>query len=181
MPSLLIDGWHQKARQLESPNQDEFPAGRGLELVVIHGISLPAGQFDTGEIERLFTNSSSLAEASDLRVSAHFLVGRSGALTQFVSCSKRAWHAGESSWRGLPGCNDYALGIELEGTNTQDYEPLQYERLAALLGVLFEGYPTIAAVAGHCHVAPLRKSDPGTAFNWDKLFALIGPQYDGRN
>lgn len=180
MAERLASGWHPRARRAPSPNHDEFPAGAKPELVVIHGISLPAGSFAIDEIERLFANQSTLAEVEGLRVSAHFLIDRDGALVQFVSCARRAWHAGRSSWRGRAGCNDFSLGIELVGADAVAYAPAQYAALAELLGDLFASYPSLAAVAGHCDVAPGRKSDPGESFAWDRLFAAIGARYDGR-
>lgn len=166
------------ARQVPSPNCDARPAGTKVSLVVIHGISLPPGSFGGDAIERLFTNRLDPAEhpfyagVAALRVSAHFLIRRDGELVQFVSCNDRAWHAGVSSWQGRARCNDFSVGIELEGTDTQPYADVQYRRLAGLLRALAARYPLTAAV-GHSDVAPGRKTDPGTVFDWDRLAARV--------
>lgn len=149
-----------------------------MSLVVIHGISLPPGSFGGDEVERLFTNRLDpaghpfYAGIATLRVSAHFLIRRDGELVQFVSCNDRAWHAGVSSWHGRARCNDFSVGIELEGTDTRPYERAQYRRLAELLRALACRYPLTAAV-GHSDVAPGRKTDPGPAFDWRRLAGLV--------
>lgn len=178
--SLRIDaaGRAHPAQQVASPNRDARPAGTTISLVVIHGISLPPGQFGGDGVERLFTNTLDAAGhpfyagVATMRVSAHFLVRRNGALVQFVSCHDRAWHAGVSTWAGRERCNDYSVGIELEGTDTLPYAPAQYRRLAALLRALAQRYPLAAAV-GHSDVAPGRKTDPGPAFDWNRLGRLV--------
>jgi AmpD protein len=174
--SLQIDaaGWVVPARHLPSPNQDERPAGARIELLLIHNISLPPGEFGTGDIERLFTNRLDweahpyFAALRGLRVSAHFLIARDGRLTQFVGCAQRAWHAGESTFEGRARCNDFSLGIELEGTDTAPYADAQYDMLARLARRLFETHP-LRAVRGHSDVSPERKTDPGTAFDWPRF------------
>ncbi len=173
------DGWVAAATRIDSPNRDARPDALPPTLVVIHGISLPPGRFGGDGIVRLFTNTLDpaahpyYAGLAGLRVSAHFLVRRDGALVQFVSCAERAWHAGASSWRGRTRCNDYSIGVELEGTDTVPYTARQYATLAALLRALAARYPLEAAV-GHRDVAPGRKTDPGPAFDWDRLARLAG-------
>jgi AmpD protein len=157
-----------------SPNADERPEDCAISLLVVHGISLPPGAFGGDAIERLFTNRLDaaahpyFATIAKLRVSAHFLIRRDGALIQFVACGRRAWHAGESSWRGRPRCNDFSIGIELEGTDDLPYTGAQYRMLVRLARALALRYP-IADVAGHSDVAPGRKTDPGPAFDWVRL------------
>ncbi|MEM1188701.1 MAG: 1,6-anhydro-N-acetylmuramyl-L-alanine amidase AmpD [Pseudomonadota bacterium] len=171
------DGWHRDARRVASPNFDDRPAGCGPELIVVHNISLPPGRFGTGAIEALFCNQLDCtaheyyAGLEGLRVSAHFLIDRRGELTQFVSCRRRAWHAGVSSWAGRSRCNDFSLGVELEGTDTKAYDEAQYEALAALVGDLRQRYSTLnaASIVGHSDIAPGRKTDPGPAFSWPRL------------
>jgi AmpD protein len=175
-PGFAIDasGWVSGARHLASPNQDARPAGTRIELLVIHNISLPPGEFGTGHIERLFTNRLDhdahpfFATLRGLRVSAHFLIARNGQVTQFVGCAERAWHAGESVFEGRPRCNDYSLGVELEGTDTLEYAEAQYEALARLARALFAAYP-LRAVRGHSDVSAPRKTDPGIAFDWGRF------------
>ena len=167
-------GWLREARRVASPNFGARPPATTVDLVVVHSISLPPGEYGGDAIERLFTNR--LDEAADpyfatlrgLHVSAHFLVRRDGALLQFVSCDKRAWHAGASVWRGRTDCNDFSIGIELEGLEGGTFEPAQYERLGLLVASLAARYP-IRAVAGHEHIAPGRKHDPGAGFDWTEL------------
>jgi AmpD protein len=162
------------ARQVRSPNRDARPPGERIVLVVVHGISLPPGRFRGDAIERLFTNRLDpqahpyFDAVAPLRVSAHFLVRRSGRLVQFVPCGERAWHAGASAWRGRERCNDFSVGIELEGTDTLAYSPAQYAVLGRLLRALRRRYP-IEDVAGHSEVAPGRKTDPGPAFDWRRV------------
>jgi len=179
MSTLAVDasGHVAAARQAPSPNFDARPAGTDVTLVVIHGISLPPGVFGGDGVVRLFTNTLDAtahpyyASIAQLRVSAHFFIRRRGELLQFVSCDDRAWHAGVSSWGGRGRCNDYSIGIELEGADATPYSSAQYERLAGLLAALKRRYPLEAAV-GHSDVAPGRKTDPGPAFDWDRLAAL---------
>ena len=175
------DGWWPGARHLASPNTDERPSGIAIDLIVVHSISLPPGEYGSDAVQRLFTNSLDCDahpyydRLRGLRVSSHFFVRRDGAVVQFVSCDRRAWHAGVSSWRGRAACNDFSLGIELEGLEDATFEPAQYDALARLLRALGRRYP-IEAVLGHEHIAPGRKRDPGSAFDWRALArATRGP------
>lgn len=162
------------AKWAASPNSDSCQGSVVPSLVVIHAISLPPGSFGGHGVEQLFTNSLNPAEhpyyaqIAGLRVSAHFFIRRDGELIQFVSTDQRAWHAGVSSWRGRQGCNDFSIGIELEGCDTLPFEAVQYERLADLVKVLRERYP-IEEVVGHADIAPGRKTDPGPFFDWEML------------
>lgn len=171
-------GWLSAARACPSPNFGPRPAGTRVDLVVIHSISLPPGQYGGDAIERLFTNRLDwdahpyYGEIRGLQVSAHFLVRRDGELLQFVSCEQRAWHAGRSSWRGRENCNDYSIGIELEGLEGERFEALQYDSLATLLRELAQRYP-LECVVGHEHVAPGRKLDPGPGFDWARLMSML--------
>ena len=164
---------------MPSPNQDERPAGTAVSLIVVHGISLPPGEFGGDAIERLFTNRldpaahAYYADIVNLRVSAHFLLRRDGSLVQFVSCSARAWHAGVSCWKERASCNDYSIGIELEGTDDLAYAPVQYTMLARLARAIARRYP-IADIVGHSDIAPERKTDPGPAFDWKRLRGRLG-------
>ena len=170
------DGWVDGAHRITSPNADARPPGSTIVLLVIHAISLPPGQFGSDAIVRLFTNRLDPAAhpyfetIRDLRVSAHFLIDRGGQLSQFVSCHARAWHAGASSWNGRTRCNDFSIGIELEGCDEQSFEDAQYTRLANLIAHLRAQYP-IEAVVGHADIAPGRKTDPGPCFDWLRLAA----------
>lgn len=172
-------GYARGARQIPSPNHDARPDGGAVSLAIVHGISLPPGQFGTDDVARLFTNTLEpsadpfYAGIAHLRVSAHFFIRRDGSLVQFVSCQDRAWHAGVSSWRGRERCNDYSIGIELEGTDALPYEGVQYRRLAGLLRGLRARYP-LRDVVGHSDVAPGRKTDPGPVFDWGYLASLVG-------
>ncbi len=165
------------ARQWPSPNCDARPAGEEISLLVIHGISLPPGRFGGPWIDDLFCNRLDpdahpyFAGICDLRVSAHLLIDRRGRLTQYVPLHRRAWHAGVSSFAGREGCNDYSIGIELEGTDECPYTQRQYRRLEALTRSIRRAYPAITAdrVVGHCHIAPGRKTDPGPAFDWPRF------------
>jgi len=171
------------ATQVLSPHWDQRSAGAGLDLIVVHGISLPAGQFGGPWIDRLFCGDlparahPSFAELASLRVSAHVLVRRDGAMRQYVPFGARAWHAGRSSWRGRSACNDFSVGIELEGTDQAPYADAQYAALAALIAALCAAYPSLGVdrIAGHSEVAPGRKSDPGASFDWARLRALLQP------
>ncbi len=177
---MTIDtaGWLDTARRVPSPNCDERPEGLSIELVVIHNISLPPGQFGGPGVEQLFTNRLDPAEhpyyagIHTLRVSAHFLIRRDGEIVQFVPCGLRAWHAGQSSWQGRERCNDYSIGIELEGSDDQPFSGAQYAVLANLLKQLRDAYP-IRGLAGHAEVAPGRKTDPGPHFDWARLETLL--------
>jgi AmpD protein len=157
-----------------SPNCDTRPAETRIELIVVHNISLPPRVFGGSGIVDLFLNRLQpdahpyYAGIAHLRVSAHFLIRRDGEMLQFVPCGQRAWHAGVSSWRGRERCNDFSIGIELEGADDIAFEAVQYERLNALVALLRERYP-IADVTGHADIAPGRKTDPGPAFDWRRL------------
>ena len=178
MASGLVAG----ACFVDSPNRSARPAGQVPELIVVHGISLPAGQFGGGHITELFTNQldtrgdARFAHLAGVRVSAHLLIARDGHVTQYVPFGQRAWHAGGSVFEGRPDCNDFSIGIELEGTDTQPYRTLQYETLECLIGALREAYPAIGddRIVGHCHIAPGRKSDPGPGFEWQRLQRNLG-------
>ncbi len=171
-------GLIRPARQCPSPNQDDRPEGMHPNLIILHGISLPPGEYGGNEIESFFTNCLDcdahpfFAEIRDVRVSAHLLIRRTGDLIQFVPFERRAWHAGDSSFRGSACCNDYSIGIELEGTDDTPYTDEQYVHLTAVVSAICESYPDISArqIAGHCDVAPGRKTDPGPAFDWMRLY-----------
>ncbi len=162
---------------IESPNQNERPDPKDIQLVVIHAISLPPGQFETLGVSQLFTNTLDphahpyYAEIEALRVSAHLLIQRSGVITQYVAFDRRAWHAGVSLWRGREVCNDFSIGIEVEGTEDQPFEPIQYEVLNQVLDSLIAEYPRLSRenIAGHEDIAPGRKWDPGPYFEWSRI------------
>jgi AmpD protein len=168
------NGWWRRARQVASPNFGPRPPDAEISLIVLHGISLPPEQFGGAFVEDFFLNRLDYAahpyfeKLRDTEVSAHFFLSRDGAITQFVSILDRAWHAGHSSWQGRENCNDYSIGIELEGSEQLPFDPRQYAALWPLLAALREVCP-IAAIAGHEHVAPGRKSDPGACFDWQEL------------
>lgn len=174
-------GLLQGARQVSSPNCDERPQGMLADLIVVHGISLPPGEFGGPWIDRLFTNALPAAEhpyfaaITARRVSAHLLIRRDGALVQYVPFHRRAWHAGASQYQGREHCNDFSIGIELEGADTIAYEPAQYRALANAIHVLCATYPALSTqrIAGHSDIAPGRKTDPGEAFDWVRLRALL--------
>lgn len=172
--TLDADGWIVEAERLPSPNFDMRPPGMPTDLLVVHNISLPPGQFGGGEIAAFFQNRLDhdahpfFDEIRGVHVSSHFLVRRDGALQQFVSCNARAWHAGASTFEGRTRCNDFSIGVELEGTDDLPFTAAQYVTLAALTRVLREHYP-IQAVAGHADIAPGRKTDPGPHFEWRRL------------
>ncbi|HZV64200.1 MAG TPA: 1,6-anhydro-N-acetylmuramyl-L-alanine amidase AmpD [Telluria sp.] len=174
MPAFSISagGWCEQASRYDSPNFDARPAGMPVELLVIHNISLPAGEFGGPHIADLFTKRvdfrahPSFADLRGLEVSAHFLVRRDGRVLQFVACGERAWHAGTSRFAGRERCNDFSIGIELEGSDLVAFAPPQYESLAALTAALQTRYP-LTAVTGHQDIAPGRKTDPGPFFDWD--------------
>jgi N-acetyl-anhydromuramoyl-L-alanine amidase len=171
---ISADGWAEEARLCKSSHFNERPPATAVSLLVIHNISLPPGQFGLGQVQRFFTGNLDkdahpyFQEIAALRVSAHFLIERTGELTQFVSCLDRAWHAGQSSFCGRPDCNDYSIGVELEGTDTLPYTDAQYHRLVALTDALMARFPAITAerITGHDVIAPGRKTDPGPAFDW---------------
>lgn len=164
-------------RFVPSPNFGPRPYGAEVNLIVVHSISLPPGQYGGPEVEQLFTNTLDwdahpyFQTIRGLEVSAHFFIRRSGEVIQFVSCNDRAWHAGRSEWQGRPNCNDYSIGIELEGLEGDTFEPTQYQALAALCTQLAAQYP-IQHVVGHEHIAPGRKQDPGPGFDWAVLQEL---------
>lgn len=172
-------GWWSGARCVPSPNFGPRPTGVEPSLALIHSISLPPGDYGGAAIERLFLNQLDacehpyFAQIQGLRVSAHFVIRRDAELLQFVSCDERAWHAGASQWRGRAGCNDFSIGIELEGLEGDPFEAGQYRVLEELLPALAARYP-LESVAGHEHVAPQRKFDPGKGFDWMRLIASLG-------
>ena len=174
MITLDAQGHAAPARQIASPNWDERPDDCAIELVVIHNISLPPGEFGGDGVIELFGNRLDPAahpyyrEIHQLRVSAHFFIRRDGELIQFVPCAKSAWHAGVSEWQGRARCNDFSIGIELEGTDDLPFEPAQYAALNQLLQALYQAYP-VRAVTGHSDIAPDRKTDPGPCFNWQQV------------
>ncbi|AOZ12269.1 MULTISPECIES: 1,6-anhydro-N-acetylmuramyl-L-alanine amidase AmpD [Pseudomonas] len=169
-------GWCEGVHRCPSPNFNERPDGE-ISLLVIHNISLPPGQFATGKVQAFFQNRLDVTEhpyfegIKALRVSAHFLIERDGQITQFVSCLDRAWHAGISSFEGREACNDFSLGIELEGTDDQPFTDAQYQALIALTRQLQQHYPQITPqrICGHSDVAPGRKTDPGPCFDWARF------------
>ena len=173
--------WLTTARRVTSPNQDPRPPRTVVDLLVVHGISLPPGKFGGGHVDRLFQNRLDAAEhpffarIHDLRVSAHLMVERSGQLTQYVPFSQRAWHAGISSFRGRVRCNDFSIGIELEGTDELPYADAQYAVLSAFIRFAMLHWPAItpARIVGHCHVAPGRKTDPGPCFDWRRVYEML--------
>ena len=179
------DGWLIGARRAPSPNADERPAGMTVDLVVIHAMSLPPEQYGTGDPERLFTNTLDFDahpffdELRALRVSAHFLIARDGVMTQFVSTDARAWHAGVSAFAGRTKCNDFSIGIELEGCDADSFTGVQYARLGELIGAVRLRYPDVTSdrIVGHSDIAPGRKTDPGPHFDWGQLRALIDGQH----
>jgi N-acetyl-anhydromuramoyl-L-alanine amidase len=172
------DGVLAGAVQVPSPNCDERPEGAAVTLLVVHDISLPPGEFGGEDVTRLFTNTLDFAghpyyeTLRDLKVSAHFLIHRSGELVQFVPCARRAWHAGPSNWRGRERCNDFSLGVELVGADDRPYAEEQYLRLAELTSMLHRRYPVVDVV-GHADIAPGRKTDPGPEFDWGHYRALL--------
>lgn len=173
-PARWRDGWWSAARRIPSPNFGPRPEGTAVTLVVLHSISLPPGEYGGDAVERLFTNRLDwdahpyFGSIRGVEVSAHFFLRRGGELMQFVSCDARAWHAGASHWRGSDNCNDFSIGIELEGLEGGSFEPAQYRQLARLLRALARRYP-LRDAAGHEHVAPDRKHDPGPGFDWAGL------------
>lgn len=182
--ALWQDGWYRFAARLDSPNFGPRPLQTDVDLIVLHCISLPPGQYGGNEVQQLFTNQLDwtadpyFQHLEGITVSSHFYIRRTGELWQFVSCSDRAWHAGVSSYRGHPDCNDDSIGIELEGMETGCFEPAQYTTLSALCASIMQRYP-IEHIAGHEHIAPGRKKDPGTGFDWSDFQSRLGlsPQY----
>ncbi|TFZ03625.1 1,6-anhydro-N-acetylmuramyl-L-alanine amidase AmpD [Ramlibacter humi] len=177
--ALWSAGWYRFARRLDSPNFGPRPPATAIELVVVHSISLPPGRYGGGEVQALFTNTLDwdahpyFQSIRGLQVSSHFYVRRGGELWQFVSCDHRAWHAGRSSWQGRDDCNDWSVGIELEGLEGEAFEPAQYEALSGLCAAIAQRYP-VRWIAGHEHIAPGRKQDPGAGFDWPLLQRSLG-------
>lgn len=173
------EGWYQFARSVISPNYGPRPSGANIDLVVLHSISLPPGKYGGDEVQQLFSNQLDWEQhpyfksIQGIEVSAHFYIRRQGELLQFVSCNDRAWHAGISHYRDKSNCNDYSIGIELEGIEGGSFETSQYETLASLCLAILQHYP-IADIAGHQHVAPGRKNDPGEGFDWLLLQQSVG-------
>ena len=187
LPVFQLDAqahWLCAARRKPSPNCDARPAATAIDLLVIHSMSLPPGKFGGHNIDRLFTNTLAcdahpyFERLKALRVSAHLMIDRHGDVTQYVPFHKRAWHAGQSAFRGRRHCNDFSIGIELEGTDDMAYEGVQYRALAGVIKALRQRWPCLvdANIRGHCHVAPGRKTDPGPSFDWTYLYALLAPQ-----
>lgn len=175
---LWRGGWYRFARAVASPNAGARPPQAHVDLIVIHSISLPPGEFGNGNVQRLFMNQLDwdahpyFGSIRGLQVSAHFFVSRSGALWQFVSCDDKAWHAGQSSYRGRDNCNDDSIGIEMEGLEGGLFEAVQYETLSSLCAALMQKFPVLY-IAGHEHIAPQRKQDPGPGFEWPLLQKML--------
>ena len=173
-PPLWRKGWYAPARHMPSPNFGPRPAGALVDLIVVHSISQPPGEYGGQDVQRLFTNQLDwdahpyFQQIRGLQVSAHFFIGRGGTLWQFVDADQRAWHAGQSHYRGRDACNDDSIGIELEGLEGHGFERAQYATLTALCQALARRYP-IHYIAGHEHIAPHRKHDPGPGFCWHTL------------
>jgi AmpD protein len=177
--ALWQDGWYCFARRLPSPNFGPRPASALIDLIVLHSISLPPGEYGGNHVQELFTNTLDwsahpyFSEIQGAEVSSHFYIRRDGQLWQFVSCNARAWHAGASHYRGRSNCNDDSVGIELEGLEGLTFEAAQYETLGLLCAAIAQAYP-VAHAAGHEHVAPGRKLDPGAGFEWPQLQRSLG-------
>jgi AmpD protein len=176
---LWVDGWYAFARRLDSPNFGPRPQGMPIDLVVVHSISLPPGHYGTQKVQALFTNTLDFdadpyfQTIRGLQVSAHFFIDRLGVLWQFVSAEQRAWHAGASSLEGRDNCNDFSIGIELEGLEGERFEAAQYETLGDLCAAVVQNYP-VTRMVGHEHIAPGRKNDPGNGFEWAQLARSLG-------
>ena len=174
--------WLENVRRVPSPNYDDRPKATDICLLVIHAISLPPGDFGSSCIEQLFCNTLDpgshphFKRISGLKVSAHLLIDREGKIIQFVPFHRRAWHAGRSVFNGRENCNDFSIGIELEGVDDVSYEAIQYVTLADVITALQRAWPVLAGanIRGHCHIAPGRKTDPGPAFDWNRLYSLLG-------
>ena len=184
MTELRIDEqgeWLEGVRKVISPNYDQRPDDLEIDLLVIHSISLPPGEFGGDYIDQLFTNSLDpeqhpyFEEIASLRVSTHIMINREGLITQYVPFTQRAWHAGESDYEGCANCNDYSIGIELEGCDNKDFTQAQYVTLVNITGAITQFWPKISKqrITGHCHIAPNRKTDPGPSFNWDLYYSSI--------
>ena len=175
---LVSNGWFENIKHCPSPNFNERPASNNIDLLVIHSISLPPGEYGNGCIDDFFCNQLAVnshpyfQEISDLKVSAHLLINRQGELTQYVSLLDRAWHAGQSNYRGKENCNDFSIGIELEGLEGETFETIQYESLAKVCRLLIQEYPGLNKdrICGHSDIAPGRKQDPGAGFDWIYFF-----------
>jgi AmpD protein len=172
-----LTGIVDEATFIASPNYNERPLHTNIDLLVIHNISLPSGEFENNHVQEFFCNTldsdhPDLLDLKDMKVSAHFYIPRNGDLIQFVSVLSRAWHAGISQFEGKENCNDFSIGVELQGTDTLPYADAQYEQLVRLVKCLQAVYPKITSqrIVGHCHIAPTRKTDPGPAFLWQRLF-----------
>ena len=184
----VATGLLRGVRQVLSPHHDARPSGQAMDLIILHGISLPPGEYGGPYIEQLFTGNLPpgghpyFAAIAGQRVSAHVLIRRDGHVLQFVPFGARAWHAGASSYQGRPACNDYSIGIELEGSDEDPYAPAQYAAAARLIAALCDAYDSLdpARVVGHSEVAPGRKTDPGAAFDWARLRALLKNDEDQR-
>ncbi len=176
-----VSGLLDVARQCPSPNYDDRPEGVPLDVIVIHGISLPPGEYGGPWVDALFCNQLDpgahpyFRDIHTARVSSHLLIRRSGEIVQYVPFHKRAWHAGVSCYEEREGCNDFSLGIELEGCDDDPYETVQYDVLAKVLKILITSYPDLSQkrIVGHSDIAPGRKTDPGASFNWDELRSLM--------
>lgn len=177
----IKDGYLTSAIQCPSPNANQRPQGQSINLLVIHNISLPPGEFGTGCVQAFFTNQLDSVQhpyfltIADLKVSAHLFIDRTGKVTQFVPFEARAWHAGASSFEGIANCNDYSIGIELEGCDNIAYTDAQYAALSEVARQILEAYPDITPerIVGHNQIAPERKTDPGEAFDWVRLHQLL--------
>ena len=173
--------WIKNIRRVKSPNCDNRPNGEDISLIVVHGISLPPGKYGGRNIDRLFTNTLNpdvhpyFRNIAGLKVSAHLLINRRGSVTQYVPFPLRAWHAGESSFEGCSACNDFSIGIELEGCDEEPYEDVQYKKLASIAQALMKKWPFItkSRIIGHHDIAAGRKTDPGPAFDWGYFYQLI--------
>jgi len=182
----IENGWLRQAQKIVSPNFEPRPAGSAIELIVVHAISLPPGEYGGGYIQQFFSNRLDpsaheyFTEIAPLKVSAHCLIERNGHIIQFVCFDDRAWHAGASCWQQRENCNDFSIGIELEGCDDDHFEAAQYEALASLVIALRKQYPAIGAQAlcGHSDIAPGRKTDPGPGFDWAILSTLLDNDHD---
>jgi AmpD protein len=176
--NLWEGGWYRFAHKLVSPNFGPRPPSACIDLIVLHSISLPPGVYGGSEVQALFTNELDWSahpyfkQMEGLEVSTHFYIGRTGEIWQFVSCDDRAWHAGVSRYRGRESCNDDSIGIELEGLEGDTFEPAQYEAVSALCPALLQRYP-VQHIAGHEHIAPGRKADPGPGLDWTLLQKIL--------
>ncbi|QLE78917.1 1,6-anhydro-N-acetylmuramyl-L-alanine amidase AmpD [Francisella sp. Scap27] len=172
---MFKDGWYQKAKHIKSCNHNSRPTESGIDLVVIHCISLPEGDYENDNVEQFFQNKldisidDSLESLENVRVSAHFYIKRNGEVVQFVSVDDRAWHAGVSEYQGRQGCNDFSVGIEMQGTDRDSYQSEQYKSLNRLLLDIKKNYPSIKNITGHENIAPGRKTDPGVGFDWNMV------------